>query len=180
MTELERLFERRIEAVGEFRKLQDKQKKELAEAIAIEEKRLTAEFNSKYGKAIKAAHDAAKESIVAYEAALIAGTTTNMPFPAGTKLIGWGKEKHHGWGPNKNPIKILATGFVEIVKRDTVFPGNASKYHRPEVGGVIVRLAKANGTAGLSFDKYQYGKYRWLPEGLHPDDAKKPVREIKV
>lgn len=178
MTELERLYERRIMAVDEFRKLQAKHEIELAEAIGVEKKRLTAEFDAKYSEAIDFAREAAKKAVVAHEAALIADVVANLPFSVGAKMVSWGQKKKR-FGRNDNPIEILATGFAEVVKRDTVFPGNISEYHRPEVGDVIVRLAKANGTAGVAFDKYKFGKYRWLPEGVHPDDVKEPVREIK-
>jgi hypothetical protein len=64
---------------------------------------------------------------------------------------------------------------IEIYKEGDAYPSR-SRWNRPAVGEIVVRMLKKDGSKSIEAEKYcfaEYAKEYWLPEGVEPKCNKK-------
>lgn len=114
----------------------------------------------------------------------------NVPHPIGTKYLRWEKDlRWRGFGrPIHEPRKWIATGetaVLEVVTRESKFADNLSRYSRPKVGEIILRVNKKNGEPGLRFIASAYfvrSEWRvpqWYPEGEDPNQVEESPQKAE-
>jgi len=60
--------------------------------------------------------------------------------------------------------QVRVEGIVEMMRLDTVLPGNTPGYRRPEIGEVFVRLLKPDGSAGKKFQTIRVVDWRLVDD----------------
>lgn len=134
--------------------------------LEIERKRIGDLVHDKHAAKIvelgKAAHEAEQLMLTERE---INGAK-EAKYPVGTKLVRWVK-KYDRW--NYRNWENVGFGVVEVCTRETVHPGGWAEYSCAEVGDVIVRHLKKDGTPGAMYSrKIEDYKETFLPEGKQP------------
>lgn len=86
--------------------------------------------------------------------------TAKMPHPETTLMCEWDVERF-------SPLWKLtgAEGRYEIVTKESNFSAAIGRFRRPQIGDVIIRLLKKDGSKGLDFRK-RAAWGRWLPSGV--------------
>lgn len=70
--------------------------------------------------------------------------------------------KWSGYGYRSNPETLF--GILEVVTRETQFPGNTPSWNRPSNGSLIVRICTKDGKPGKKFVKWtRYESSQWKP-----------------
>lgn len=170
MTELERCREALAEAELAYGELKHTREIQRRNAIADATERIENELSAKYGEVQSRLREAARAARQAYEVAKLAEANASLPFPVGTKLIGW--MRSHVSTYRRGPFGKKSTGIVEVCDNNTEMP-IGQRYGLPAIGDVIIRLLKKDGTPGKSVEKYNGDGWRthiWLPEGEKPKD----------
>jgi hypothetical protein len=171
MTELERCRLALLKAEEAYDELKNKRYWECSRAISEAKERIESELSAKYSEEQSRLHEAARAARQAYETAKLAEANASLPFPVGTKLIGWIRRKLSSF--RCGPLEKKSLGVVEVCDKNTEIP-KGIVYHRPDIGDVLVRLLKKDGTPGKAVEKYNGDGWRthiWLPEGEKPKDS---------
>lgn len=169
MKDLERLKKAMLEARWYRDNIWQKRESERERSVAEATERIDAELSAKYGDEYHRLCKAYTEAFDAYEAAIIENAHATLPYPIGTKMIGWAKEKLSRFR-TVDHYSPMATGVIEVFVSGSEVPAN-TRYHLPAIGDVVVRIHKKDGSLGknveMLFDSWG-NKYKWLPEGEKP------------
>lgn len=71
----------------------------------------------------------------------------------------WVKTTWERWGNGRS--YSFVEGYFEVVRLDTIMPGNMSRYSRPNLGETIVRKVKKNGEPSKAIHGY-WSSGTWL------------------
>ncbi len=97
--------------------------------------------------------------------------SSKMWYAPGTVVERW---KNIGRSNGVNWVRTGQKGIVEIYEQGSPMPDNIGRYSYPEIGNIIVRLLKKDGSPGLKFERISskwnneltYEKDYWAPEGI--------------
>lgn len=90
-----------------------------------------------------------------------------LPYPEGTVLNHWSRGRYYTISSSWRTTGKRAV--VQVYRQGDPLPVNA-RYNRPEVGQVVLRELKKDGTPGKAVEIWYESamKNEWLPEGTKP------------
>jgi hypothetical protein len=149
---LKELQTRTLQATLDLRSIRDERERLITAEHDTTTKRIIAEFEDR----IATASEAQNTATTAYEDARVAYTLNrgwNACYPRGTKLFEW-SFKQRGYSPNQKPQPTGKTAILEVFTRNSTTPGNMSPYSIPNLGDVVLRYLKKNGTPSLKVERW--------------------------
>jgi hypothetical protein len=133
--------------------------------------------NAELGGSLSLAKSAESKASMALKdaenAERLAGASSKLPYPEGIIVCGW--KDRGSWAMNPGMDRTGKRGVIEIYKQGDAYPSR-SRWNRPAVGEIVVRMLKKDGSKSIEAEKYcfaEYAKEYWLPEGVEPKCNKK-------
>jgi hypothetical protein len=173
MSNLEELRTAYREASGRYETIRDERmRREREEQDKVREK-----IRSLFGDNETAASVAlagAENAFHAEEDRLrVLGNSTKLPHPEGTVLVEWKAGRYYA----DKTLRPARKAVLQIYREGDPLPANV-KWHRPQVGEIILRLLKKDGTPSSAIEQIHSrgdwfvndagGRYHWLRVGVEP------------
>lgn len=136
-----------------------------------------AKLNAEFGEEMSAAEKARCEANAALEAedarVKEIESLASLPYPIGTKLVGWTPSRSLFGGRPVSFSKNGNTGVLEVFKMGDPISATNS-WRKPKGGEVVVRMLKKDGSKGLNLEKWIPGHSEryWFTEGVNPNEKK--------
>lgn len=104
---------------------------------------------------------------VVLEKTRVAESESKIPFPVGTKMVFWERDR---WSDSWRTPCVY--GILQVFKKGDEYPSNL-RWDAPQPGDIIVRLQNKKGELCKKFDKYRITPcMAWIPEGQYPKELK--------
>ena len=150
------------------RDLISRARSEIAEAMSRE-----------FGKRLEATASIVRAATAARDAARIElANAGGGKYRPGQKMVEWRRKPAYASGPDYSVTGRV--GLIEVYTNDTVVPERFHRsYRKPEIGELVLRPMKADGTPGVkiemargwSGDRTEF--HNWFSEGVNPNDGEK-------
>lgn len=98
-------------------------------------------------------------------------TLARIPYPEGTVLVKWASGRWNEVTKRREMVKTNDRGVVQVYREGDPCPSN-TRWNKPYVGDMIVRLVKKDGSLGIQLQKVGLEFWGWYPEGVDPNDKK--------
>lgn len=155
---------RQWELEQEAKSLEASRDEEYREAKLQWENTVGIEINRRWQPMLEDANRKVWEAMAIADAVDVATAEKEGKYKPGTVLVNWQRERR-GWH-GEGIWKEVGRGVVEVMKPDTILPGNVT--WRPMVGTLMVRVLKKDGTPGKVVKELGNWRDNWLPEGKKP------------
>lgn len=162
LEELQRVAKEKYEALMSIQWSRHKMESELEEEVRKKVKEKFGEAERKASKEHGEADCALKTEL---ERIRVAESESKIPFPVGTKMVLWERERFSdGW---RTPCVF---GILEVFKKGDAYPVNL-RWNAPTPGDIIVRILTKDGKPGIKTEKYSVWRNKaWVPEGQRPKE----------
>ena len=161
MTRLEELQNVLHEANNLKMNVEARQREREQELMAKMREQLDYIFGQEWRIAVDAVNKASAEYTIERNKVNEQKSLESLPYPVGTKLFEWETKQWTNEFRKTNRVAVL-----EIYKQGDALPVN-TRWSRPEVGDMVLRILKKDGTVGSKVEVFRdYLKSWWLPEGV--------------
>lgn len=179
MTRLEKAEMREFEVTRVCRELREERDAKVSKLVEAFRSKVQQEADAEYRDRMEAAQVEYAAADVELNAARLEDAAATIKWPVGTVVCAWDRPRCRLTGKIKGDWHCIAKGIVEIITHESEHPDNLNKYSRSDIGTVVVRLLKKDGTPGRKYEVLGHWRTKsWLPEGQMPGKVDDETGEL--